>query len=70
VLYMHVSLIILHKNRAVPISAEQKKNESTTKGSDRILEAKTPLNIVDPKHPTRHAAEALGSIRRSTYWAI
>jgi len=71
---MHVSLIIRHKNRAVTISAEQKKNdhkrESTTKGSDRILKSKTPPNIVDPEHAKRHAAEALGSIRRGTHWVI
>jgi len=52
------------------ISAEQKKDESTTKGSDRILHSKTPPNIVDPEHATRHAAEALGGIRRGTLLVI
>jgi hypothetical protein len=44
------------------ISVKQKENESTTKGSDRILESKTTPNIVDPEHATRHVAEA--------FWAI
>ena len=52
----------LHKNLAKTISVEQKENESTTKGSDRILESKTTPNIVDPEHATRHVAEA--------FWAI
>jgi len=41
---------------------EQRKSEMTTKGSDRSLETKTPPNIVDPEHATRHAAETLGAV--------
>jgi len=36
------------------ISVEKEENESTTKGSDRILESKTTPKIVDPEHATRH----------------
>jgi len=54
---MHVSLI-----RAVTISVELKENESTTKGSDRILKSKRLPNIVDPQYATRHTAEELGAI--------
>jgi len=52
----------LRKSRAMTISVGKEKNESTTKGSDRILESKTTPNIVDPEHATRHVAEA--------FWAI
>jgi hypothetical protein len=52
------------------ISVEQKENESTTKGSDRILKSKTQPNIVDPEYATRHAAEAFGAIVTLLIWVI
>jgi hypothetical protein len=42
------------------ISVEPDENESTTKGSDRILESKTQLDIVD-RYAALHAAETLGA---------
>jgi hypothetical protein len=56
--------VYLHKNRAMTISVEQREDELTTKGSDRILVSKTvtPSDIVDPEQATRHTAKAFGAI--------
>ena len=54
--------VYMHEKCAMPISVRQKENELTTKGSDRILVSKSPLNIVDPERATWHAAKTLGAI--------